>query len=630
VETLALTHFEAQVKLRTERVLLFVPEAEFIDSYGLELAISQLVASDDGEVIVIGCARDLLPMCPVMTAWGADPNTPQSVRKSVCRTCSLSRKRAMVSFPSFAWKVLAEFAEESDDRLINAFVDKTDGNNYLQREFHNLPVGQLATYLPLLTHKVHSVTENAQVWDFYREELRNIIRITLLAERFLARLTPTKVLTPNHLYGTHRVVLMLARNQGIETWGVSPGFLMPKRTDSALLLPGEKSSQTMAESRTIRSGLDIPVRDGELSLVEGNLMSLIEASDPWVYSPQSLRLPPAEVRRRLGVRPTNPVVTVLLSSPDETTAAVTAGADYRVGSLAGQVTTETFLERVLECAASLPDFDFVMRLHPRMVPNKREKIMSPALDNILALLKECPENVVVADPRQGFSLYDNVLISSAALNHTSSSGLEFMAFGVPALHLDDLRLGAYPGQLGVRAPDSSELSSFLTSVVARGWHPELIQGVYRWWATILTRIAVFPFEAPGGQSLIDPSSPNTRRPLSVVSSLFRLLPEDGRRSIQQVQARRQRRKHVFRAPARTATAEVSASLRASRDQVIWNPELILRGGELANEESAVLAVVRSAASSLGWMSLSEGERVGMGCVQELLLREENSAHEDMA
>jgi len=536
----------------------------------------------------------------------------------------------MVSFPSFAWKVMGEFAEESDDRLVDAFVGETDGNNYLQREFHNLPVGELATYVPLLTHKVHSVTETDQVWNDYRQELRNVVRITLLAERFLPRLAPTKVLTPNHLYGTHRVVLILARNQGIESWGVSPGFLMPKRTDSALLLPGEKSSQTMAESRTIRSGLDIPVRDEELSLVEGNLMSLIEASDPWVYSPQSLRLPPSEVRRRLGVRPTNPVVTVLLSSPDETTAAVTAGADYRVGSLAGQVTTEMFLERVLESAASLPDVDFVMRLHPRMVANKREKTISPALDNILALLNERPENVVVADPRQGFSLYDNILISSAALNHTSSSGLEFMAFGVPVLHLDDLRLGAYPGQIGMRVSDSSDLVPSLTSVIARGWHPELIQGVFRWWATIFTRIAVFPFGVPVGGQFAAPLPPIRHRSSSVLSSLLQILPERGKLGIQQVQARRQRHRYSFRAPAHSAFPQVAASLRAGQVGEIWNPELILRGQDLVDEASAVRTVVRNAAAHLGWFALSESERFGVGCVQELLLREESAAHEDLA
>lgn len=605
-------------------LLCFFPEANLTEAFALELMMAQAAKELFGEVKILGCSRDLQPLCAAMSAEGITLESSDRARKRVCASCMRLRRSAQRQ-TDLDWSYLKEFRESRDEEQAADLCAGVSPENCSDLSVHGIPVGRYATYVPLLLAKADRVDRDEKTWNSYLVELNTIIRVVLMSERALDEIQPTAVLTSNHFYGTHRAFLATARNRGIPSWGLSPGALLPGRTKSALLFPDEKSGQTLALSESVRVSRDHPLTDVELDLVASHMRALREGSDPWVYSVAHTGTSPAQVRSKLGVRDASSVVTVLLSSPDEMRAANVADADFRVGDRAGYLNPDGFLASVLSCAELMPQVDFVLRLHPRMLPNKRESITSPELDRILHALRDVPDNVTVCNPAQSVSIYDNILISKAAINYTSSSGLEFLSFGVPVLHLDDLRLGAYSADLGTSVADPAGLTQAVSEALAEEWSLARVTAVARWWSTVLIRIGVFPYgthESLGQQRYVGQLADRPSPPKWGVVNLF---PSALKRPLEPWHMAWVRRRFRFPNPEVEAIRELQFALASTTADEVWEPVPIVRGRVLEDETAAVLEALRTAVVQLGWHRLSEEDLHRVGTVASLIRQVEEDA-----
>ena len=598
--------------------ILFAPEAEIVELHQLESAIGCLLGELDFSVRMVTCARNLLPLCPAMIAQNLSLDSAKSERFRTCERCEMVNERVRIQsgIPSLS---LDDFLEASDDELAVALRSQVTRDNYSTFSFGGVPVGRYATYLPLLRYKVPAVTVDENIWDEYLAEVESIIRVIKASERLFDSEHPSIALTSNHLYGIHRAFLQVARNRGLSAWGLSAGMLMPRRTDSALLLPDEQATQTLALSDSVAWSRLRGVSALEMGLVEGHIHSLVEGADPWVYSSMSRGLSPSEIRSNLGLRQGSKVVTVLLSSPDETRATTEAGAEFRIGDRAGFLTTSTFLEHVIQAVQSLPEVDFVFRLHPRMFPNKRESVESPDVIELMERLEGLPANAHLCLPRDGISLYDNIAISDAAINFTSSSGLEFLLFGLPVVHLDGERLGAYPADLGTSVPTPDALQDVIRAAIDQGWDQDKMVEVVRWWATVLVRIAVFPLgvRAPEAASVtqVEPSEIPGQ---SIRRFAVKVLPESIKRRLSDRSLAKQRLNLQFSFPIPDAREELSQAFTGSAVNGIWNPRILLRGEPLEDEPTQVLTLVADILEILGWHNWDASERAHAGSILRLI------------
>ena len=151
-------------------------------------------------------------------------------------------------------------------------------------------------------------------------------------------------------------------------------------------------------ANSIHASLEVPCTPVEVAAVGRHLRELMGGGDPWVYS----AAPTATGSTTRGVRWVRPTSRrrrrpALQSGRDALRRCWSTPSTYRDAG-AGYSDIAEFIAAIRGAAELLPAVDFVMRLHPRLLPNKRETVTSPDLAPIMAALSDLPPNVHVNRP----------------------------------------------------------------------------------------------------------------------------------------------------------------------------------------------------------------------------------------
>jgi len=413
---------------------------------------------------------------------------------------------------------------------VDTFMEQVTPANWHSIEWEGIPFGRYASYLSMLTYKIHDVTKSPQAWQAYSIDLRNSLITYLACDRLVAEAKPSHALVYDRLYPTHRAFLLAMKKHGIPASGMTGGAFIPRRYESVVFHPYPHASQTLVDSTNVRAALDSLMTREEVFDVATQISHLVVGNDPWVYSTNAAARTPAEVRDALGISAEGPVGVVLVGSPDETRSSLLVDAEFDRAEGAGVSDVVEFVSTCVRAARLVPDFQVVIRLHPRLAANKRERVTSPDLQAIQSVLSDLPANVVVNSPGDGVGLHDVMRIADFGVNHGSTSGLEFLAFGLPVIHLDPNRLNAYPPTLGtsVARGDYEELARRFQSELDSDWSVTRAVRAWRWLATTLLRISVHQQPAGTAQSAQRSTAPSedvSRR------SLREVIPEQWREAI---------------------------------------------------------------------------------------------------
>lgn len=590
------------------RVLIFAPSAGLWPSYRMQLSLAQAWESLGASVTIVGCDGSLHSLCPVMIASHVHARSSRRERQSYCTECIGVRNVASQESP--ARFVTIDSVLDQDLRVkVESIMKSLTRDTWQHLELEGIPFGRYATYLTMLTHKTQDVAQTDDSWEDYRADLENSLLTYLACRALVSRTKPTHALVYDRLYPANRAFIVGMRQHGILVAGVTASGFVPRRYSTAVFHPFPHSSQTAVDSTRIASSLDLPLSAEEAKDVEAHLERLVVGNDPWVYTAPASQRSPAEIREQMGLRPDVPVATVLVGSPDETRSSLLVDAEYDRSSGRGFSSIPEFIRTCLAAAKQSPDVDVVIRLHPRLAANRRERVTSPDLAEIQSILRECPKNVVVNAPGDGVGLHDVMKVSSLGVNHASTTGLEFLAVGIPVVHVNPERLNAYPPSLGdiVERGDDQGLARRLRelSTIDSG----LVSPIpaWRWLATTLLRVPVH-FTAIGQSA---PSKRQDDEPLSGHTGqwkLRRVLPKSVRKQAARLMAQRSLKGEVREAvqalrneelawaeeswsrfvEACSMSREASVSDEATHD--VWEPVVTLRGDTARGVEEETVAV----------------------------------------
>lgn len=596
------------------RYLWFAPFAGLWPWFRLEHRLADALQRSGRSVTMVHCNGVLDSFCPVMAAQNL---TVDSTRKDKARSCKECRfnKRLATERASYGHLELDAAVTPSSRERARATLAAVTPDNWEDLEIDGVPIGRYSTYLAMLRHKVTTVTDTKECWTEYRSDLFDSLLVFSALPAILDEVQPTHAVVYNPLYPVNRAFAERVRQRGIPLVGVHAGGFIPNRYDSAGVYHHISASQTTVDSNSISASLEVPCTPLEVAAIGSHVRELIGGGDPWVYSSAPTRTPAYEVRRALGVRPTSDVVVALISSPDETRASLLVDAEYHRDAGRGFSDIPEFLEAIRGAAELLPAVDFVIRLHPRLMPNKRERVTSPDHEVIVRALSDLPSNAVVNATTDGLSLYDVMMISSAALNQSSSAGLEFLLMGLPVVQYDPLRQNAYPPEFGPCAErrDATGLVEAIGTALEQGWSLENSRRAFRWYATTLLRVLLrlnpLPEPAPQGERTAPAVAP-APEPSGIGRLARAVTPRAGR----EVGARwldRRARGGTLPPPDQEQqwAAEWLARIDAAAgDGVVWEPPVIRRGeGDEADETRAIHELVSSLLASLG---ARDGDGVG--------------------
>lgn len=599
-----------------KRILWFAPEAGLWPSAKLENDLANAWSAAGVAITVIRCRGVLDSYCPVMTAEGISPESLVRKKKVACKECTFNR--SILDKPnSSAYEVLwlDDFISSDIRQSANQVRESVTKDNWSDLYRNDIPIGRYSSYLTLLHHKVPDPTAHEKAWLEYQSDLYNSVMVLDALPEIFDVVRPELSVVYNPLYPTHRVFAEVSAGLGIPMVNVTAGGFIPDRYSSIALYPKIHSSQTSRDSVNIQRGMKTPLSELEIAAVTRQISHQILGRDPWVYSSPPSVMSSVEIRTRLGLRPQSPAVVVLVGSPDETRSSELVGAEYaRTSSQLSDVLE--FVEQSLKAAHSMPDVDFVIRLHPRMLANKRERLDSPDLAEIFRVLESAPANVHINQSGDGIGLYDTARIAGVGLNHASTSGLEFLVLGIPVVHYDPSRLNAYPSDFGseVQRLDTSELVEKINEALSDGWSSTHSLHAYRWLATTLLRALIHRNSIDvettelGSPELNQSAPEQPHRP----HSLRGLIPESLREAIARHQARMSRSRE-FQVPRVTNQlnadvawkSEAQDRLREMNFGEIWEPLIYQRGEPLAPDAEArkIQLAVRNFIEQIGGLEI---------------------------
>ena len=560
-------------------VLWFSPYAALWDSSKLELKVAASMSDAGYNITRVSCTGILDSLCPAMSSEGLSVNSTKRMKESICHDCRANSVAINDSLEFNSLVTLDENISKETLQSIENLIGTVDKKNYEQLVVDDLPVGKYSTYLSLLHHKTESVTDTDESWMEYLNDLKNAL-ISLSAIKGICKVgLPEYLLVYNPLYPSNRIVTEYLSNLGVKLISVSAGGLLPDRFDTLNIFPTISSSQTIALSESISRGVSIPLTEVEEKRLDRHLHELTQGKDPWVYSSLGTGLNATQVKDLLGVRTESTVVTVLLSSPDESRASVAVQAEYLDNLGLDLSKPAEFLESVIEAARELPDFDFIVRVHPRMLPNKREQVVSTDLNALLAILDTRSPNVYLNIPEQNLSIYEVMEITDVILNHTSSAGLEFLGHGIPAVHYDPDRLGIYPHSFGLNVDRGKPIAPMIQAAALAGKSELNINAARGWWATVLMRASV-DLSSPSTEPVLTKPiiASNSDASFELKSLVKMIIPkqmiEKGARAIQR---RRRLSSGASIELSPTQKNEIVNRIETLNYDEVWEPLIIIRG-----------------------------------------------------
>lgn len=575
------------------RLTWFAPNAGIWISQQMEHRVANALVDGGDDVLMVQCDGVLDAYCPVMSAAGIGAGAPRSRRRAVCSDC---RHAAGITrgLARYGTVQLGDLLPRGARARADAAVAAVTPENWRDIVIDGVPVGLYAAYTSLLHHKVPDVTSTEAAWNEYLADLRGSLLVAEAMPALLESSAPTHAVVYNALYPANRVFAETMRRHGVVLLNVSGGPTVPRRYSTMALYDGVTGSQTVVDSEAFQRSMTVPCSEGEVRAVEHHVALLMSGTDPWVYSRAATGRPAEAIRASLGVRPSSPLVTVVVSSLDETRSFSLVDAVYERPGHAGFSGLPEFLTECVALAEANPQVDFVFRLHPRLAPNRRDSITSPDLSAIRELLSALPGNAVVNHPQDGMSLYDLVLVSDAAVNHSSSAGLEFLTFGVPVLQYDPSRALLYPLDFSVpvERSDRAGMSAALAAALAGGFALDRAVRAFRWYATLQVRSVVHLEPLPGPDDVEPPPSPHAHA--EAARPLGRLLPRRVRERGARALARRQRAATVDDRPLPPGSADAleGTIAQARLDHDVWEPYLVLPdASDAASERDAVRAAL---------------------------------------
>lgn len=462
-------------------------------------------------VLAVRCDRMYVSHCVAMSAAGVTANAPLKVRQQVCNACVSRRELLSAKFP-FPSVLLDDFVEPADLAAAAEARLAVSLENWTDFELDGVPIGRHAAYEFLLDNKVVGTDISAALWPFYLDKLDHAVTTYLAAKRFLECERPDRVLVYNRLYAVNHAFCEAAKILGIATYTLQGGGHIVRRAETMTMFRDTQSLADVFHTSAWRNYLAAPVGKAEVELVSEHFSGLLQANSAFAYSSAFEASHPSDLRRRFDVPLGSKVLLVPLSSEDEINAARLADVLPPESDIASLFKDQfEWISFLFTFARNHPHLHFIIRLHPRMFPNKRENVLSPIVGALMELLNEAPGNVSLNLPSDNVSLYDLMQIVDVLLNFRSSAGAELAAFGIPVVVPLNRDFFTYPDELNRVGATPDEYSAKIMEAIDIGWSLEQSRIAFRWFGFLFSRVAVDLSESVHSRpSAIRPKKPGLK------------------------------------------------------------------------------------------------------------------------
>ena len=140
-----------------------------------EALIAEALQNAGHQIHYVTCGEQLQAGCTAMSAVGVTSRSKAEQRQEICRRCTAQANLLRGEF-ALSGRDLASYIEAVDRQQVDALIEKTTRQNFLDLTVHGVGVGRLALYEFLLATKKSSIAfESDDEWNQYCVSLKNTL-----------------------------------------------------------------------------------------------------------------------------------------------------------------------------------------------------------------------------------------------------------------------------------------------------------------------------------------------------------------------------------------------------------------------------------------------------------------------
>ena len=446
-------------------------------------------SNDSHEVLAVRCDSFLQSSCVAIREAGLNFETSKALKNQVCRSCK--RRRDLLQSKVKADSInIEDFLELEDYNTASEFVGKVTKHNWTISKFCGIKVTQIAAYEILITNKTGEMDAHLVTSPQFLESVRNVCLTVLAARKILIKFSPDKVVVYNSLYSMNNAFYQTAKSLGISSYTIQGGMHMVERNNFLTAYESPQEEFKIANSSEWMEIKDQALDEDQIRLVESHLKGLFAGQSAFAYSLPADSGTGTGFILKLNLSSGKKKLLALMSSEDEIYAGnLASGLPKQDKSRQIFATQLEWLKWLIEFASVRLDVILIIRVHPRLFPNKREFALSPDLQQYNELFRELPSNVFVNFPSDEVSLYHLALESSVVLNYRSTAGVELLSFGIPVVIPGSHSYLPYPSELNLVAESKSDYKNKIESAIMNGWQIDNSIKAFRWYSFLFSTVA---------------------------------------------------------------------------------------------------------------------------------------------
>lgn len=380
------------------------------------------------------CNKDF-SFCPAMDNKHVKHFETKKIEK-VCSSCIKYTEfyKKKTNFQSYYIK---DFFSKDDHDEIKKILQKINQKNFLKFKFRNIKVGKYALFNLILTYKLSSPVLNGNIFKFYKQDLYNCMKAIIVFEKCIKKNNYDYVFAYSTQYSLNRVCVEMANKYGIKVRSICGGKQTISKYNFLKIAEGLNQGPYY---HAINNWKYFKKFDITYESFENFIEYLDSAINSKFFTNYSKKFEGKNIKKILKIKQKK-IILIALSSMDERVADFFSEFEESKEKKCESKVFKTdldWLKFLKNIFRSNPNIHFIVRLHPRDFPNKRNNQQAKYVKEIMEIKRnyQTTNNVTFDLPKDNISIYDYIPYIDLLLHSSSGLSYELGLFGIPSMTYD--------------------------------------------------------------------------------------------------------------------------------------------------------------------------------------------------
>ncbi len=421
-------------------------------------------------VFTVGCGG-ALSYCHVMESrGGAEENC-----SSCIRSCNILKK---YSCPVESFFIKDYVSNNVIKDVLKSMLENKVSD--LEKSYDGIPFGRFAIYDTVLRFKKqNSEIATDEERAYFNLAIEGAVKTYYSIKNISQKNNFDRVVIYSPQYSVNQSVAYFFEQSSVPVYFIEAGTNINKRLET--LRCWRWSTYHLVNPLLDVSDLELGNMNfstEDLQCVTNHFVRLIEGKSHMVYS-KSLD-GEFDFYERFHKAKGKKVILATMSSFDEAYSAYLSGLfPYKKANSSVYENQVKWIEDIILNSSRFSDSFFVIRVHPRDFPNKREGGVSDQGKKLSTLFSVLPDNVVVNFPSDGISIYNLLGYVDVLTTGWSVTAVEAGMLGIPVVTYDQ-NMPSYPKSIMFTGETKSEYFKNIRLALDRGWTFDQVVRSYKW------------------------------------------------------------------------------------------------------------------------------------------------------